>query len=277
VGNRLKALRDGATAKYIYDKADNLLAETNNAGVITRYYIHGQGMLAFVEGNAAYTYHHDAVGNTMAVTDGLAAVKNAYAYTPYGRVTNKQEAIAQTFQFAGQFGVMTETNGLLYMRARYYDPKIGRFLSEDPSGFDGGLNLYAYTGNSPMMRVDPSGEAYLQIRPLDVTGLRNTTAYPFNHAGFIYDDGRDSGYYADGQVRRDNSPIANKYESTGQYLQDDILHQAENNINVKWNTGNPDDYSKFTHNCHDYTNAVLNEYDRVLRTTPSSWSKKKNW
>ena len=152
-------MRDGATAKYIYDKAGNLLAETNNAGVITRYYIHGQGMLAFVEGNAAYTYHHDAVGNTMAVTDGSGAVKNAYAYTPYGRVTNKQEAIAQTFQFAGQFGVMTETNGLLYMRARYYDPKLGRFLSEDPSGFDGGLNLYAYTGGNPVMRVDPSGLA----------------------------------------------------------------------------------------------------------------------
>jgi len=97
------------------------------------------------------------VGNTMAVTDGSGAVKNAYAYTPYGRVTNKQEAKAQPFQFAGQFGVMTETNGLLYMRARYYDSKLGRFLSEDPSGFDGGLNLYAYVGGNPISLADPSG------------------------------------------------------------------------------------------------------------------------
>ncbi len=157
VGNRLRATRSGVSTRYIYDKGGNLLAETNNAGAITRYYIHGQGMLAFVEGSTAYTYHHDAVGNTVAVTDGSGVVKNAYAYTSYGRVTNKTEAVAQPFQFAGQFGVMTETNGLLYMRARYYDPKIGRFLSEDPAGFDGGLNLYAYVGGNPVMGVDPTG------------------------------------------------------------------------------------------------------------------------
>ncbi len=156
-GNRLKAVRGGVTTKYVYDQSGNLLAETNNAGAITRYYIHGLGMLAFVEGNSLYVYHHDAVGNTMAVTDGAGVVKNAYAYTPYGRVTDKQEAIAQPFQFAGQFGVMTEENGLFYMRARYYDPKIGRFLSEDPIGFDGGLNLYAYVGGNPISGVDPSG------------------------------------------------------------------------------------------------------------------------
>ncbi len=157
VGNRLQATRNSVTTKYVYDKSGNLLAETDNAGNISRYYIHGQGMQAFVEGNTAYVYHHDAVGNTVAITDGSGVVKNAYAYTPYGRATNKTETVTQPFQFAGQFGVMTETNGLLYMRARYYDPKIGRFLSEDPSGFDGGLNLYAYVGGNPIMGVDPSG------------------------------------------------------------------------------------------------------------------------
>ena len=191
MGNRLKALRDGATAKYIYDKAGNLLAETNNAGVITRYYIHGQGMLAFVEGNAAYTYHHDAVGNTMALTDASGVVKNAYAYTPYGRVTNKQEAKAQPFQFAGQFGVMTETNGLLYMRARYYDSKLGRFLSEDPSGFDGGLNLYAYVGGNPISAVDPTGlELRIYNRPVTAAPLSWIGA---NHA-FLYSTETDQAW-----------------------------------------------------------------------------------
>ena len=46
---------------------------------------------------------------------------------------------------------------LYYMRARYYDPGLGRFLSEDPSGISGGLNLYAYTGNDPINRLDPTG------------------------------------------------------------------------------------------------------------------------
>jgi RHS repeat-associated protein len=55
-------------------------------------------------------------------------------------------------------GVMAEPNGFYYMRARYYDPEVRRFISEDPIGFAGGdLNLYAYVGNNPTMMVDPSG------------------------------------------------------------------------------------------------------------------------
>jgi len=44
-----------------------------------------------------------------------------------------------------------------YMRARYYDPTTGRFISEDPAGLDAGVNLYTYVGGNPISRVDPSG------------------------------------------------------------------------------------------------------------------------
>jgi len=75
------------------------------------------------------------------------AVVNRYAYTPYGRIVGKAESVPQPFQYVGQYGVMAEPNGLDYMRARYYDPSVGRFISEDPLGFDGGdVNLYAYVG-----------------------------------------------------------------------------------------------------------------------------------
>ena len=59
------------------------------------------------------------------------------------------------FRFAG--AEYDQETGLYYMRARYYDPALGRFLSEDPIGIDGGLNLYAYAGNDPTNRSDPSG------------------------------------------------------------------------------------------------------------------------
>jgi RHS repeat-associated protein len=53
---------------------------------------------------------------------------------------------------------MSEPGGFYYMRARYYDPNVGRFISEDPKGFDGGdVNLYAYVQNNPIMGIDPSG------------------------------------------------------------------------------------------------------------------------
>jgi RHS repeat-associated protein len=69
----------------------------------------------------------------------------------------QSETIPQPFKYAGQFGVQAEENNLYYMRARYYDADIGRFISEDPIGFEGGLNLYAYAGGNPVMFVDPSG------------------------------------------------------------------------------------------------------------------------
>jgi RHS repeat-associated protein len=63
-----------------------------------------------------------------------------------------------SFRFAAQFGVMTEPNGLYYMKARYYDSEVGRFISEDPLGFEGGsLNLYVYAANNPIMFMDPLG------------------------------------------------------------------------------------------------------------------------
>jgi len=56
------------------------------------------------------------------------------------------------------FGVISEPNGLYYMRARYYDPQVGRFISEDPLSFGGGdVNLMAYAGNNPVNRIDPWG------------------------------------------------------------------------------------------------------------------------
>ncbi|MEW5802483.1 MAG: RHS repeat-associated core domain-containing protein, partial [bacterium] len=61
-------------------------------------------------------------------------------------------------KYVGLHGVMTEPNGLYYMRARYYDPHVGRFICEDPIGFEGGdTNLYVYVSNNPMMLVDPRG------------------------------------------------------------------------------------------------------------------------
>ena len=82
---------------------------------------------------------------------------NKYAYDAFGKVLSQTEAISNPFKFVGAFGVMDEGNGLLYMRARYYDPSTGRFISKDPIGWAGGLNLYGYVGGNPVNRIDPSG------------------------------------------------------------------------------------------------------------------------
>lgn len=158
-GKRLKAVRGAETTKYIYDAGGNLLAEANDSGVITSYYIHGAGLMAMVTpSNEVYTYHFNAVGSTIAMTDSSQTIVNKYSYDAFGKILNEQETIPQPFKFVGQFGVMTEPNGFYYMRARYYDPEVGRFVSEDPIGFGGGdVNLMAYVGNNPIIRIDPNG------------------------------------------------------------------------------------------------------------------------
>jgi RHS repeat-associated protein len=158
-GKRLKAIRDSVETRYIYDAAGNLLAEANSSNVIMKYYIHGAGLMAMVTpSDDVFIYHYDAVGNTIAMTDETENIINSYAYTPFGILANENESVIQPFKFVGQHGVMTEPNGFYYMRARYYDTEVGRFISEDPIGFDGGnVNLYAYVGNNPMLLIDPWG------------------------------------------------------------------------------------------------------------------------
>ncbi|MCK9274061.1 MAG: hypothetical protein M0P57_03120 [Syntrophales bacterium] len=158
-GRRLEAIRSTEATRYIYDASGNLLAEADGNNTITRYYIHGLGLLAMATpAGELYCYHFNATGSTIAVTDDNQNTVNRYSYTPFGEIIEEQETIPQPFKYIGRHGVMHEPNGLYYMRARYYDPATGRFISEDPIGFEGGdVNLYAYTGNNPVNLTDPFG------------------------------------------------------------------------------------------------------------------------
>ena len=158
-GNRLEANRNGVVTRYLYDASGNLLAETDSNNTITRYYIYGLGLLAMVDSTGqTYTYHYNGIGSTILMTDQNKNIVNRYFYAPFGLITNQQETIPQPFKYVGQHGIMQESNGLYYMKARYYDPEVQRFISEDPAGFEGGdVNLYAYVGNNPMNWVDPFG------------------------------------------------------------------------------------------------------------------------
>ena len=159
VGNRIKAIRSGVETQYIYDAAGNLLAQANATGGITRYCIYGVGLTAMQVGGNHYVYHFDGTGHTVALTDKDNVVTHKYAYTPYGKVVGEQEppGFKQPFTYAAQVGIFTESDNLYYMRARYYDAEVGRFISEDPAGFIDGPNLYAYVGGNPVNAVDPTG------------------------------------------------------------------------------------------------------------------------
>jgi RHS repeat-associated protein len=95
----------------------------------------------------------DASGNTLALADSTGAIQTQYSYEPFGNTTVAGTS-TNPFQYTGR---ENDGTGLLYYRLRYYNPILQRFVSEDPIGLDGGLNVYAYVGNDPVNFADPFG------------------------------------------------------------------------------------------------------------------------
>jgi len=128
---------------------------------VTNYYIYGAGLLYQITETATktntLTYHYDYRGSTIALSADSGLVTDRIEYSAYGLTTYRGGTNDTPFLFNGRYGVMTDANGLLYMRARYYNPYLCRFVSQDPSGFAGGLNMFAYANGNPISYLDPFG------------------------------------------------------------------------------------------------------------------------
>ena len=96
----------------------------------------------------------DALGSTLALTDGTGAVQTRYSYEAYGKTTVSGTASSNSFEYTGR---ENDNTGLYFYRARYYNPGLQRFVSEDPIGLAGGPNVYAYVGGNPLTFTDPLG------------------------------------------------------------------------------------------------------------------------
>jgi RHS repeat-associated protein len=107
------------------------------------------------EGSTTRHYLTEAIGSSVALTDGTGAVQTEYTYEPYGATTQSGTGSTNPARYTGR---EEDGTGLYYYRARYYDPRRQRFTSEDQLGFGGGdVNLYAYVAGSPTNFSDPSG------------------------------------------------------------------------------------------------------------------------
>lgn len=159
LGQRVTKTIDGVTTVFIYDFDGNIIAESGSDGVLKREYIYVMGN-RFAMINSAnyymYFYHNDHLGTPILITDVYGALVWEGNYAPFGDVqVSENSSIENNFRFAGQY-FDTET-GLHYNYHRYYDPKTGRYLTPDPIGLAGGINLYAYAYNNPVNLIDPFG------------------------------------------------------------------------------------------------------------------------
>jgi RHS repeat-associated protein len=156
-GRRIEKIAPSGATVYLYDGA-NVVAEVSTTGTVAAAYVQGAGIdepLAMQRGGYVGYYNADALGSVTSLTNTAGKTISSYVYRAFGSTT-ATEGIFNPFRYTAR-EQDTET-GLYYYRARYYDPSIGRFLSEDPIRFWGGIDFYKYVDNDPTNSVDPSGE-----------------------------------------------------------------------------------------------------------------------
>jgi RHS repeat-associated protein len=101
-----------------------------------------------------YYYHHDFRGSTVAITNANQNLTHKYQYGAFGETEQVQEEDFNAYRYVGKYGVGYEAKDLTFMRARYYQPNVGRFNSEDPVW---GTNLYQYSNNNSINLIDING------------------------------------------------------------------------------------------------------------------------
>jgi RHS repeat-associated protein len=151
---------NGTQTWMAYDRG-NTFADFNNSGTLTMRYLYGNALDSLYgrrdnNGNNAW-YLTDMLGSVRQVTQTNGTILDAITYDSYGNILSETNpSNGDRFKFTGR--EWDSEIGLQYNRARYYDPKTGRWISRDPAKFRGGdKNLYRYVHNSPTSAHDPSG------------------------------------------------------------------------------------------------------------------------
>lgn len=170
----------GVDVSYSYDSMGRMLTRDDGGPDITKFWwdhwecikeVNGESetiyhapqgaILSFTRGGNTYQAHSDALSSTRMITDEGGSVIARYEYSAFGEPLSVAEGPAiEDFpmRFIGARGVRSDfSSGLIWMRERWYDPTLGRFISRDPVGLNGGTNRYSYCFNDPINYIDPFG------------------------------------------------------------------------------------------------------------------------
>jgi RHS repeat-associated protein len=157
LGRRIQKSGPLGTTNYLYS-GPNPIEEMDNAGNGLARYTQGpdvdQPVSEFRSGTSSY-YEADALGTITSLTNSAGTLVSSYTYDAFGKLTASTGTLTNPFQYTGR-DYDAETS-LRYYRARYYDPTVGRFVSEDPMRFSASPNYYSYVENRPVNATDPMG------------------------------------------------------------------------------------------------------------------------
>ena len=192
---RIRNLCTDEDTTYTYNtnaKLSMLLMKTTD-GVVTKY-VYGKGLIGDEVSGAFKTYHFDCRGSTIAITDANGNITDTLAYDTYGKCISHTGTSEVIFGYNGRDGVVTDDNGLIYMRARYYSPEMERFVNADiiPGKLSNAitLNRFAYANGNPVSNIDPFGLTTVDIFNGGEVDLDPTDDYECGGSG----SGGSSGY-----------------------------------------------------------------------------------
>lgn len=276
---------------YVYD-GNQVVADLDGSGNMLRTYVWGSGidnLLCFTDHTTSNTYYpiKDHQNTVLALVDETDAVVESYEYSAYGEIldvkdgsgnpiSDQQSVIGSRYLFQGrEYDCAT---GFYYFRARWYDPSSERWLSKDPIGISGGLNLYAFCDNNPVNFMDPLGLFRFGDRPL--FGAPNWTQYlggslsthqtAHEHGFFEDGSGMNVGYFGPSRGQQGGVRFAHnsKAENPGNYTlsrlryDDNIMKEAIKNVNST-DRFTSERYGFVRNNCRDYAMALKKEYLRL--------------
>jgi RHS repeat-associated protein len=153
----------GSSKTYYFYNEEGLIAEADATGQLTKSYGYAPGSsystnpLWQKSGNAYYIYQNDHLGTPQKLLSQSGAVVWSATYDAFGKATvDAGSSISNNLRFPGQY--YDAETGLHYNWMRFYDPTTGRYVTSDPIGLEGGINIFAYVGGNPNSNYDPTGE-----------------------------------------------------------------------------------------------------------------------
>jgi RHS repeat-associated protein len=156
LGRRQARTVNGTTTKSLYDGEQPIQELTDSNTLSASLFTGGiDEIFSRTEAGATQSFLSDVLGSTLRLTDATGSKMVDYTYEAYGKASNDNAASTNTFQYTGR---ENDGTSLQFNRARYYDPRLGRFISEDPIGLAGGYNQFSYVDGNPISNIDPSGE-----------------------------------------------------------------------------------------------------------------------
>jgi RHS repeat-associated protein len=156
LGRRVAQTAGSLTTQYVYDLLNVAQEQFSTGGVGDM--LPGLGLdqnFSRVDSSGTSAVLPDMLGSTLGLVNSSGTIGTGYAYGPFGQTTTNGTTSTNPFEYTGR---EMDSTGLYFLRARYYNPVLQRFISQDPIGLSGGqINLYAYAFNSPSNFGDPLG------------------------------------------------------------------------------------------------------------------------